>query len=68
VIYRSAGFELYRTNDQGLQTWRIALPALTPEQHAQVAAASEACPRARRFRGAREGERAQLQLALGRVA
>lgn len=68
VIYRASGFHLYRTNADGLQTWRLPLPPLTPDQHAAVAAASATCPRARRFRGEREGERAQMSLGLGRVA
>lgn len=68
VIYRAAGFELYRTNDEGLQTWRLPLPPLTPAQHTAIAAASAACPRARRFRAQRAGERAQLALEIGRVA
>lgn len=68
VIYRSAGFELFRTNEDGLQTWRLPLPALMPEQHAAVAAASATCPRARRFRGARAAELAQLPLPAGRTA
>lgn len=68
VIYQAAGFQLYRTNGAGLQTWRIELPRLTPDQHAAIAAASEADPRARRFRAERTRERAQLHLAIGRVA
>lgn len=68
VIYAAAGFELYRTNEEGLQTWRLPLPALTVEQHARVARASAACPRARRFRAERAGVRAQLPLELGEVA
>lgn len=68
VIYQAAGFELYRTNDDGLQTWRLALPALTAAQHAAVARASESCPRARRFRLERAGERAQLPLMLAGAA
>jgi len=68
VIYRAAGWDLHRTNDDGLQTWRTPLPALTAEQHAAIARASASCPRARRFRGERERGRAQLPLALGKVA
>lgn len=62
VIYREAGWELYRTNENGIQTWRTPLPPLTAEQHGAIAEASAACPRARRFRGERERERAQLPL------
>lgn len=68
VIYRAAGWELHRTNDDGMQTWRTPLPTLTPQQHAAIARASAECPRARRFRGERERARAQLPLMLGRVA
>lgn len=64
VIYQAAGWTLYRTNENGIQTWRTPLPALTPEQHAAIAEASAACPRARRFRAERERERAQLGLGL----
>ena len=64
VIYAAAGWSLYRTNENGIQTWRTPLPALTPEQHLAVAEASAACPRARRFRAERERERAQLRLGL----
>jgi hypothetical protein len=63
VIYRAAGFELYRTNAEGLQTWRLPLRPLTAAEHAAIAQASAACPRARRFRSERERERAQLSLA-----
>jgi hypothetical protein len=62
VIYAAAGWTLYRTNENGIQTWRTPLPPLTVEQHAAIAEASAACPRARRFRGERERERAQLPL------
>lgn len=31
TIYQAAGWELYRTNDRGIQTWRTRLPALTGE-------------------------------------
>lgn len=64
TIYAAAGWELYRTNENGIQTWRTPLPPLTAEQHAAVAEASAACPRARRFRAERERERAQLGLGL----
>jgi hypothetical protein len=60
VIYRAAGFELYRTNEDGLQTWRLPLPSLTQAEHASIATASAACPRARRFRSDRHQQQAQL--------
>ncbi len=62
TIYQAAGFTLHRTNAAGLQTWRLTLPPLTQTQHQAIAAASAACPRARRFRGERERQRHQLAL------
>jgi hypothetical protein len=62
VIYRAAGFELYRTNEAGLQTWRLPLRPLTAAEHAAIAQASAACPRARRFRSERQSELTQLRL------
>lgn len=60
TIYRSAGFELYRTNERGIQTWRIRLPRLTTVQDRAIRRASETNPRAQRYRAAR----AQLELGL----
>jgi hypothetical protein len=65
VIYRAAGFELYRTNEDGLQTWRLPLPSLTSAEHAAIALASASCPRARQFRSERQQKRAQLPLMVG---
>lgn len=62
VIYRAAGFELYRVNEAGLQTWRLPVAPLTAAQHAMVADASAACPRGRRFRSERDRDHAQLRL------
>lgn len=62
VIYRAAGFELYRTNAAGLQTWRKALPRLTEAQDERIAEASARCPRARTFRSERAARVAQLPL------
>lgn len=60
TIYKAAGFELYRTNDAGIQTWRIRLPELTPEQDVQVQAASLTNPRAIRYRA----QRAQMRMEM----
>lgn len=60
TIYRAAGWELYRTNGAGLQTWRTALPALTAAEHAAIRAASATCPRARRFRATRASHQPAL--------
>lgn len=62
TIYRAAGWELYRVNENGIQTWRTPLPSLTTEQHAVIADASRGCARARRFRAERERDRSQLRL------
>ena len=58
VIYAAAGFELYRTNGNSIQTWRMRLPALRVEQHAPIRAASLADKRAQYHRA----KRAQLAL------
>lgn len=60
TIYRAAGFELYRTNGDGIQTWRIRLPGLTVAQDAMVKDASLLDRRARSYRA----KRAQLKLEL----
>jgi hypothetical protein len=53
TIYQAAGFELYSTNDDGIQTWRIQLPALTDDQDNQVRQASLISPRSNRYRAQR---------------
>lgn len=53
VIYQQSGFELYRTNARGIQTWRVRLPALTPEQDSAVQVASALNARAQRYRARR---------------
>lgn len=58
TIYAAAGFELYSINGDGIQTWRIRLPALTPIQDEQVREASRVNPRSNRYRA----QRAQLSL------
>jgi hypothetical protein len=61
VIYQAAGFELYRTNDRGIQTWRKRLPPLTLEQDAAVRLAAECSPRSRQYRARRAAPR-QLEM------
>lgn len=56
TIYQAAGFELYRTNTDGIQTWRLRLPLLTAEQDAQVREAARINPRSQAYRA----KRAQL--------
>jgi hypothetical protein len=54
VIYRQAGFELFRTNEDGIQTWRIRLNGLDGMQNKMVIAASERDQRAIRIRAQRD--------------
>jgi hypothetical protein len=68
VIYRAAGFELYRTNVDGLQTWRLPLPSPTTAEDAAIAQASANCVRARRFRSERQRQRMQLAMPEGSAA
>jgi hypothetical protein len=56
TIYERAGFELYRTNKRGIQTWRIPLPGLTKIQDTYVTLQSLINPRSVRYRA----KRAQL--------
>jgi hypothetical protein len=41
ALYRAAGFELWRTNAEGIQTWRLPLRPLTTAEHARVWLASD---------------------------
>lgn len=61
TIYKAAGWELYRTNDRGIQTWRTRLPALTAKQDAEVRRLAESNPRSIGYRA----KRAQLEMELG---
>jgi len=60
TIYKAAGWELYRTNDEGIQTWRTPLPSLTRAQDAQVRKTASSNPRSIKYRA----RRAQLELAI----
>jgi hypothetical protein len=60
VIYASAGWQLYRVNKDGIQTWRIPLPNLTPEQHSAVRHASIINRRSQEYRA----RRAQMRLEI----
>jgi hypothetical protein len=53
TLYRAAGFELYRTNDRGLQTWRLPLRALTAGEDAEAREASRRHARSQAFRARR---------------
>lgn len=50
TIYQKSGFELFRTNDDGIQTWRIPLPALTQDQRDLIEEISRMDHRARKYR------------------
>ncbi len=54
TIYAAAGFERYRVNDRGIETWRIRLPALTDQQHDTIRMLSLLDPRAIGYRARRQ--------------
>jgi len=58
IIYQAAGFKLYATNADGIQTWRIKLPELTADHDQRIKLASRKNQRAARIRA----ERAQIRL------
>lgn len=58
TIYAAAGFERYRINDNGIETWRIRVPPLTAAQDAAIREASRTHPRSISYRA----QRAQLAL------
>lgn len=60
TIYRAAGFELFRTNREGIQTWRLRLPGLTAEEDGRVREAARVSVRSQAYRA----RRAQLRLEL----
>lgn len=62
VIYKEAGFELYRTNERGIETWRLPLPSLASAEDLAVRGASAISERSRRFRSDREALRSQALL------
>jgi hypothetical protein len=65
VIYKAAGFELYRTNERGIQTWRLPLAPLSPAEDRQVLAASSLSQRSREHRDRRvAGQLEQLSLEI----
>jgi hypothetical protein len=53
ALYRSSGFERFRINANGIETWRIPLPALTAEQHQAIRQASQGDQRARKLQNRR---------------
>lgn len=62
VIYQQSGFALHRTNDNQIETWRLPLPALTPDEHAVIRAYSALSERSRWYRSQRVAGQAQMQL------
>lgn len=53
TIYRAAGWECHRTNRAGLQTWRTAVPPLTPTEDAAIRRLATYCPRSVTYRARR---------------
>jgi hypothetical protein len=58
ALYRASGFELFRTNKDGIQTWRLPLRPLTADEHERVHAVSRTNPRSNRYRD----QRAQISI------
>jgi len=54
TIYAASGFERYRTNDRGIETWRIRLPPLTPTQDLEIQAIANTHPRSVKYRAQRD--------------
>jgi hypothetical protein len=54
TIYQKAGFELYLTNEDGIQTWRTPLVRLTPSADYQIRLASQVNSRSIRIRSKRQ--------------
>lgn len=61
TIYQASGFDRYRINKAGIETWRKSLPPLTNQQDLQVRDASRHSPRSQKYR-AQRAEQRQLQL------
>lgn len=62
VIYQQSGFELYRTNDNQIETWRLRLPPLTAGQDASIHDASAISVRAQMHRSKRLAAQSQASL------
>lgn len=54
AIYAAAGFERYRVNKRGIETWRIRLPSLNDQQNAMIRMLSLRDPRAIGYRSRRQ--------------
>ena len=53
VIYQASGFEIYRTNSDGIQTWRVRLPNLSAIQDLEIKSASVKSQRSQMYRAKR---------------
>jgi hypothetical protein len=53
ALYRASGFELWRTNDAGIQTWRLPLRPLTAAEDHRVVEAARRSPRSIEHRARR---------------
>lgn len=62
TIYQAAGWELFRTNRGGIQTWRYPVRSLTRDEDARVRAAAAVHPRSQRHRAKRD-QRDLLEVA-----
>jgi hypothetical protein len=62
TLYRVSGFSLARRNRQGLETWMIALPALSEGEDAAVQRAAAQSPRSRMYRAQRAVQAVQARL------
>lgn len=62
IIYSKSGFNLWRTNSNQIETWRLRLPALTTVQRKAVEDASLQSKRSQKYRSERTMLRAQMQL------
>ncbi len=63
IIYQQSGFELYKTNDRQIETWRLPLPTLTVQQDTVVRTASERSVRSQKYRSERLAM--QMQMVMG---
>lgn len=59
TIYRAAGFQLARTNEDGIETWYRPLRGLQGHERKQILKVSEQSPRSRRYRSARAAQAEQ---------
>ena len=63
TIYAASGFELFRMNSDGIQTWRRRIAPPAPEQDAVIRRLAAQSQRSKRIRAAREQAGVQMELA-----